>query len=72
MLSTQDMLIPCLLSKVRDILVSDHGAYDDLRVEADTIKWTFEGQTVECDVPEVTDLLKDAAKCAALLTSRLR
>ncbi|UXO93788.1 hypothetical protein Pan1_73 [Pseudanabaena phage Pan1] len=72
MLSEQEMLVPLVLAEIRDILVADHGAFDDLRAEGGEFVWTFEGQTVRCDIPKIDNVHLAARKCAVKLTTRLR
>lgn len=72
MLSEQEMLVPMLLAEIRDILVADHGAFDDLRAEGDEVVWTFEGKTVRCDIPRIDNIFTAARTCAVKLTIRLQ
>ena len=72
MMSEHEMLVPMVLAIVRDILVSDNGAYDDLRVEADQIIYTLEGTTVRADIPHpITNVFEDGQKVASVLNSLL-
>ena len=71
-MSAEDMDKPIVLGYVRDILQSDLGALDDLRIEADDIVLTFEGKTVRADIEESPEVcLRRAAKIATTLISRL-
>lgn len=71
MLSEQEALAPMVLGEVRDILQADMGALDDLRIEADAVVLTFEGQTVRCDLPHIENVFDAARNITSELISRL-
>lgn len=71
MLSEQEALVPMVLGEVRDILVADMGALDDLRAEGGQFVLTFEGQTVRADIPHIDNVFSVARKIAVELVSRL-
>ena len=72
MMSSEDMDKPLVLGYVRDILQSDLGALDDLRIEAGDAVLTFEGKTVRADMGEEdTEYLPRATGIATELIFRL-
>lgn len=71
MLSEQEALVPMVLGEVRDILVTDLGALDDLRATGGEIVLTFEGQTVKADIPHIHNVFDAARSLTVELVSRL-